>query len=190
MLVPEQVAVIGVDNDEVLCDLCDPPLTSIAPDTETIGMQAARLLDQLMGQVRVRKRVPQTSAIVVPPRGIMTRGSTDTQAINDSMIAPVVGYIRKYACDGIDVTDLLTEFPMSRRTLERRFSKALNQSPLELIRNVRINHVKTLLRETDLKLDAISGLAGFSYTAYMVGQFRQLEGMTPGQYRRLSKPSS
>ena len=120
----------------------------------------------------------------------MTRGSTDTQAINDSMIAPVVGYIRKYACDGIDVTDLLTEFPMSRRTLERRFSKALNQSPLELIRNVRINHVKTLLRETDLKLDAISGLAGFSYTAYMVGQFRQLEGMTPGQYRRLSKPSS
>jgi len=186
LLVPEQVAVIGVDNDEVLCDLCDPPLTSIAPDTETIGMEAARLLDQLMGQSRAKNIARQATAIVVPPRGIMTRGSTDTQAINDSMIAPVVGYIRKHACDGIDVTDLLTEFPMSRRTLERRFSKALNQSPLELIRHVRINHVKTLLRETDLKLDAISELAGFSYTPYMVGQFHQLEGKTPGQYRRLS----
>jgi len=187
LLVPEQVAVIGVDNDEVLCDLCDPPLTSIAPDTETIGMQAARLLDQLMGNAVVSKHAAQTSAFVVPPRGIMTRGSTDTQAINDSLIAPVVGYIRKHACDGIAVTDLLAEFPMSRRTLERRFSKALNQSPLELIRSMRLNHVKTLLRETDLKLDAISDLAGFSYTAYMVGQFHQIEGMTPGQYRKLAK---
>ena len=76
---------------------------------------------------------------------------------------------------------------MSRRTLERRFSKALNQSPLELIRSMRLNHVKALLRETDLKLDAINDLAGFSYTAYMVGQFHQIEGMTPGQYRKSAK---
>ena len=79
---------------------------------------------------------------------------------------------------------------MSRRTLERRFSRVLKQSPLELIRRVRINHVKALLRETDLKLDVISRMTGFSYTAYMVGCFKEMEGITPGQYRKSVVSSS
>ena len=208
LLVPEQVAVLGVDNDEVLCDLCDPPLTSVAPDTEAIGMRAAQLLHRLMnpddgtplqlqqdgrpgteyeiqrhnerinGQTRYEQR-----RIIVGPVGVVTRGSTGTHAIEDPLIAAVAGYIRRHASDGIDVSDLLTEFPMSRRTLERRFSKSLGQSPLELIRGVRINHVKTLLRETDLKLDSICEMTGFSYTAYMVGCFKKSVGMTPGQFR-------
>lgn len=209
LLVPEQVAVMGVDNDEVLCDLCDPPLTSVAPDTEAIGMRAAELLHRLMdpndetvaelqttrklgtGFAKfVENRIPGVEVgtvdtrVIVGPVGVVTRGSTDTHAIDDPLIAAVAGYIRRHACEGIDVSDLLTEFPMSRRTLERRFNKALGQSPLELIRLVRINHVKTLLRETDLKLDSICELAGFSYTAYMVGCFKEIEGITPGQYRK------
>ena len=121
---------------------------------------------------------------------MVTRGSTDTNAIDDPLVASVAGYIRRHASDGIDVSDLLTEFPMSRRTLERRFSRVLKQSPLELIRRVRINHVKALLRETDLKLDVISRMTGFSYTAYMVGCFKEMEGITPGQYRKSVVSSS
>lgn len=212
LLVPEQVAVIGVDNDEVLCDLCDPPLTSVAPDTEAIGMRAAELLHQLMESAdRPGRQLQQDSTadkntyetvqvenidveaghdercIIVGPAGVVTRGSTDTHAIEDPLVAAVAGFIRRHASDGIDVSDLLTEFPMSRRTLERRFNKALDQSPLELIRRVRINHVKTLLRETDLKLDSICEMTGFSYTAYMVGCFKEVEGVTPGQYRKQTR---
>ena len=75
---------------------------------------------------------------------------------------------------------------MSRRTLERRFNKVLKLSLMEMFRRVQINHVKTLLRETDLKLGAITDLAGFSCIAYMVGRFREVEGSTPGQYRKLA----
>lgn len=209
LLVPEQVAVIGVDNDEVLCDLCDPPLTSVAPDTEAIGMRAAELLHRLMepaGRTAIQFQEAEIGGkgnekkmrlaavcgengdserrVIVGPMGVVTRGSTDTQAIDDPLIAAVAGYIRRHASDGIDVSDLLTEFPMSRRTLERRFNKALDESPLELIRRVRINHVKNLLRETDLKLDTICEMTGFSYTAYMVGCFKEFVGMTPGQFRK------
>ncbi len=212
LLVPEQVAVMGVDNDEVLCDLCDPPLTSVAPDTEAIGMRAAELLHRLMDptqeavgrfqqkskagagteeprqrETNERAKMPSEHRVIVGPVGVVTRGSTDTHAIEDPLIAAVAGYIRRHASDGIDVSDLLAEFPMSRRTLERRFNKALNQSPLELIRRVRINHVKALLRETDLKLGSICEMTGFSYTAYMVGCFKEVEGMTPGQYRKQTR---
>ena len=192
LLVPEQVAVIGVDNDEILCDLCDPPLTSVAPDTVAIGMKAAELLNQHMNHQHldpgfVRSSQRQKQSLIVGPAGVVTRGSTDTNAIDDSLVAAVAGYIRRHASDGIDVSDLLSRFPMSRRTLERRFSKSLNQSPLDLIRRVRINHVKTLLQETDLKLDSISQMTGFSYTAYMVSCFKDVEGMTPGQYRKVAK---
>jgi LacI family transcriptional regulator len=189
--------VIGVDNDEILCDLCDPPLTSVAPDTIAIGMKAAERLNQLMDLQRrdhqekgdgfVRSSPRQAQCVIVGPEGVVTRGSTDTNAIDDPLIAAIAGYIRRHASDGIDVSDLLSQFPMSRRTLERRFSKALNQSPLDLIRRVRINHVKTLLQETDLKLDSISQMTGFSYTAYMVGCFKDVEGITPGQYRKAAK---
>lgn len=189
-LIPEQVAVIGVDNDEVLCDLCDPPLTSVAPDTIAIGMKAAELLNQQMEAVAAGECQPPWQKIIVGPSSVVTRGSTDTNAIDDPLVASVAGYIRRHASDGIDVSDLLTEFPMSRRTLERRFSRVLKQSPLELIRRVRINHVKALLRETDLKLDVISRMTGFSYTAYMVGCFKEMEGITPGQYRKSVVSSS
>ncbi len=179
ILVPEQVAIIGVDNDEVLCELSDPPLTSVAPNTDAIGAAAARLLDQL-----IDGQPPPHQDVVVPPKGIVTRQSTDTQAIDDPAIATALGCIRRGACDGMDVSDLLDRVPLSRRTLERRFKNLLGHSPLEEIRRVRLGRVKELLRETDLKLEAIAKLAGYSYTAYMVAQFRESEGITPGQFRR------
>ena len=184
LLVPEQVAVIGVDNDEVLCELSDPSLSSVAPDTEAIGVKAAELLDAGMRSGSFIQWSKQERQVVVPPLGVVTRGSTDTEAIDDPLVAEVVGYIRRHTRDGIDVSDLLDQFPISRRTLERRFDKTLQKSPLELIRQVRLNHVKVLLAETEMKLDAISSLAGYNYTAYMVAQFRDSEGQTPGQYRK------
>ncbi len=184
LLVPEQVAIIGVDNDEVLCDLSDPPLSSVAPDTETIGMEAARRLDAMMDDPSHSQR---GEIVIVPPCGIVTRRSTDTEAITDPLVAGVVGYIRLHACDGLDVAELLKQFPISRRTLERRFLKLLGRSPLELIRGERMKRVKALLCETDLKLDSIASMTGYGYTAYMVAQFREAEGMTPGQFRKQSR---
>lgn len=179
VMVPEQIAIIGVDNDEVLCDLCDPPLTSVAPNTEAIGETAAQLLVELMnGQPLPRDNV------VVAPRGVVTRASTDTTAIDEPAIATALGFIRRYACEGLDVADLLDRVPLSRRTLERRFRSLLGRSPLDEIRRVRLQRVKELLRQSDLKLDVIAKLAGYNYTAYMVAQFREAEGLTPGQYRR------
>ncbi len=125
---------------------------------------------------------PET--VIIPPRGVITRGSTDTEAIDDPLVAAVVGYVRQHACEGIDVADLLQRFPISRRTLERRFRRSLDCSPLDLIRQARLKRVKTLLEETEMKLDTIAALAGYSYTAYMVAQFREAVGMTPGQFRR------
>lgn len=179
VMVPEQVAILGVDNDEVLCELCDPPLTSVAPDTEAIGAEAARLLDELISQGSTA-----TQHVIVAPRNVVTRASTDTMAIDEPAVATALGIIRRNACDGLDVSDVLERVPLSRRTLERRFRTLLGHSPLSEIRQVRLRRVKELLVETDLKLDAIARMAGYSYTAYMVAQFREAEGVTPGQYRQ------
>lgn len=185
VLVPEHVAIIGVDNDEVLCDLCDPPLTSVAPNTDAIGREAARLLDQWL-----EGDPPPLGNRVVSPVGVVSRQSTDTIAIADADVAAALGCIRRNACTGLDVAELLKAVPMNRRTLERRFQTHVGRSPLEEIRRIRLERVKELLRETDLKLDAITKLAGFSYTAYMVAQFRQAFEKTPGQYRRDLKSSA
>lgn len=195
-LVPEQVAVVGVDNDQVLCELSDPPLTSVALDTETIGYEAARLLDQRM-QANSCADVKSIKSIVVPPRGVQLRQSTQTDAIDDPEIALALGFIRRHACDGIGVPDVLAHIAessnrntlpktaLSRRTLERRFHAATGHSPLDAIREVRIQRVKSLLCESTMKLEEVASSSGFQYPAYMASQFRASEGMTPGEYRKL-----
>ncbi len=110
--VAEEVAVIGVDNEELLCQMCDPPLSTVVPNAERIGYEAAELLDRLMSG----ESAPEGERLIEPV-GVITRQSTDTLAISDPEVATAVRFIRENACSGIKVTDVLLHVPLSRSLL-------------------------------------------------------------------------
>lgn len=177
--VPEEVAVIGVDNDRLLCDLADPPLSSVICNTTRTGYEAASLLNRMMSGQRVGPE-----PILVEPMGIETRQSTDILAIDDQQLAAAVRFIRKHALRGINVADVLREVPLSRRVLESRFRKLLGRTPHEEIARLRIQRVKQLLLETDLPLAAIAARAGFQHDEYLSVAFKKATGVPPREYRR------
>ena len=180
LAVPDEVAVVGVDNDAFLCDLTDPPLSSVAPDTRRTGYEAAALLDRLMsGRERQRGQ-----AIFVQPLGVVTRRSTDVLALGDPEVSAAVRFIREHACDGISVKDLLDEIPMSRRVLESRFRRLLGHTPHDEIARVRFERVRQLLRETTLPLTEIARRSGFRTAEYLATAFRREFGMSPDGYRK------
>lgn len=179
LAVPDDMAVIGVDNDEVFCDLSDMPLTSVILNAQLIGHEAASLLDRLMQGERVK-----SGEILIPPRGVATRHSTDALAIEDRKVAAALHIIRERSCEGLDVPTLAKAVSLSRRVLERRFSRTLNRSPLEEILRVRLERVRTLLAEPELSLPAVAELAGFGYAEYMSRLFRKRFGVTPGAFRK------
>ncbi len=180
--VPDEVAVIGVDNDEVLCELADPPLSSVVANTERIGYEAAALLDRMMAGSK-----PPAQPLVIGPLGIVTRRSTDVLAIEDRHIAAAVRFIRERACDGVDVSDLLKVVPLSRSTLERRFAKALNRSPKDEILRVRLNRAKELLSETDFPLSLVAEKIGLEHGEYLSVIFKKKTGLTPARFRSRSR---
>lgn len=177
--VPDEVAVLGVDNDDVLCDLSDPPLSSIVPDTRRIGFEAASLLERMM-----RGEIVPEDPIAIPPLGVLTRRSTDVLAIDDRAISSAVRFIREHACDGITVADVLAELPLSRSVFERRFVKIFGLTPKAEILRTQLDRVKRLLAETDLPLKQIASRTGFIYPEYLSAAFKERTGLTPGQYRR------
>ena len=182
LAVPEEVAVVGVDDEKVLCQLCDPPLSSVVPNPERLGYEAAEMLDQLMdGQ-----EVPVTERLIEPIE-VVVRQSTDVLGIDDPEIAAAARYIRENACNGIAVNDVVDHLSVSRSLLERRFRKYLGRSPQEEIRLVQIKRAKQLLAETDLTLDVIAKLAGYVHPEYLSVVFKRMTSQTPGEFRRHAK---
>jgi LacI family transcriptional regulator len=178
--VPDEVAVIGVDNDELLCDLADPPLSSVIPDTYRTGYEAARLLDLLLaGQTEL------PSAHLIKPLGIVTRDSTDVLATDDGDVSAAVRFIRAHATHGIKVEDVLKAVPLSRRVLESRFQKLIGRTPHQEIMRVQVERVKQLLSETDLSLSAIAHRTGYRHVEYMSVAFKRETGQPPSVYRVL-----
>ncbi|MFZ5828727.1 MAG: substrate-binding domain-containing protein [Planctomycetota bacterium] len=176
--VPEEVAVLGVDDDHLICELCMPPLSSVAPDTRRTGYIAADLLDQ-----RMRGRELSALAHLVKPLGVTTRRSTDVFAVDDPDVATALQLIREYACERIQVADIARNVSLSRRVLEVRFVKLLGRTPHEEIQRVKIDRVKRLLGESGLPLKTIARRAGFSSEEYMSVAFKRAEGVAPGAYR-------
>ena len=176
--VPEEVAVLGVDNDRLLCDLADPPLTSIACNTRRTGYEAASLLDRMMSG----EQVP-VDPILVAPLGIEARQSTDILAIDDREVAAALRYIRENAFQGINVQDVLGVVPLSRRSLESRFRKLLGRTPHQEITRLRIERVKQLLSETSLSLAEIADRAGYEHIEYLSVAFKKATGLSPGRFR-------
>jgi len=177
--VPDDLALLGVDNDELLCDLCTPPLSSVIPAAHRTGREAARLLDILMNGGTVEEL-----SLLVPPLGVATRQSTDVLAIDDPEIAEAVRYIRDHACDGIKVQDVLQHVPLSRRVLEKRFFDIVGRSPHQEITRRRVDRIRQLLAETDLTLAKIAQRTGFQNEEYMSVAFRRAMQVPPGKYRR------
>lgn len=176
--VPEEMAVVGVDNDDVLCDLCDPPLSSVVPNTAKIGYEAAALLDRMMrGEAAPRR------PIYVEPVGIVTRRSTDVLAVESADLSAALLFIREHACDGISVEDVTTHVSLSCSALERQFGKVLGRTPKAEIVRVQLDRVKQLLAGTTWPLKEIALKAGFRHTEYLCAVFKSKFGQTPGQYR-------
>ena len=138
--VPEEIAVIGVDDDHPLCDLRDPPLSSVVPNAQRIGYEAATLLERLMAG-----DTPVAREVLIEPLGVTTRQSTDILAIDDPQIAAAVRFIREHACEGLKIAQLLAHSTISRPVLERRFRKFLNRSPQAEIRRVQLARARQLL---------------------------------------------
>ena len=180
--VPEEVAVVGVENDEALCAMSRPPLSSVALPTERIGYEAARMLDRLM-----RGRAVPRTRIAIEPLGVVARQSSDVVAIDDPRLAAALRHIREQACAGIGVEDVLRAAPMSRSSLERGFRKVLGRSPHDELLRVRLEGARRLLSETDLKLSAVAQRSGFRHVQRLCEQFRAVFGETAGRYRARMK---
>lgn len=181
--VPEEVAVLGADNDDLLCDLADPPLSSIIPNTRRTGYEAAALLDEMMAGKRRRADVH-----LIPPIGIATRQSTEVLAVADRHVAHAVRHIRERSSKGLRVEELARAAGISRRLLEGRFKKLLGRSPHAEIVRAQLDRVKELLASTDLTLREIADRTGFQHVEYLSVVFKKKIGIPPGRYRAEQQP--
>lgn len=179
LAVPEEVAVLGVDNDELLCELAFPPLSSVIPNARQTGYEAAAILDALM-----RGRPAPRFETHVPPLGIHARQSTDALAVEDPHVVQALRFIREHACEPINVADVLRVVPVSRRVLEKRFLELLNHTPHAEIVAVRIQRVKQLLADTTLSQEEIALRSGFEHPEYLSVLFKRETGLSPREFRR------
>jgi len=182
IVVPDELGVVGVDNDEPLCEVSDPPLSSVWPNHRQVGYEAARLLDALM-----RDGATPEAPTLLPPKGVHARVSTDSLAVDDRNVAQSLRFIREHACEPIDVDDVVRAVPISRSVLQRLFRDLLGRSMHDEIIRVRLSRARELLQETDLPLIEIAERAGFRHQEYMGAVFRQRLGITPGTLRRRRK---
>ena len=174
---------MGVGNDEVICRLCNPSLTSVELNTEKIGYRAAALLERMM-----RGRRPPRRPVVVEPREIVTRKSTGVLAISDADVAATMQFIREHVADGLTTQEAADHVALSRSTLQRRFAETLGRSPREEIIHAQLDRVKQLLVDTDLPLSRIASLSGFRYAESLCRLFKRKVGLTPGEFRKRVSP--
>jgi LacI family transcriptional regulator len=175
--VPEEIAVLGADNDEAWCLLAHPPLSSVAIAAEQIGyMAGAKLARRLAGR-RVRRLT------AVPPLRIVSRRSSDTLAIGDPTVVEAVRFIREHTDRPIGIGNVVEAVAVSRRALERAFRKALGRSPATEIRQAHLRRAKDLLASTELNIEEVARLSGFSGSKHLATIFRQDTGMTATRYR-------
>lgn len=177
---PEEIAIVGVDDDDLLCELARPSLSSVALPGVRIGVEAAALLDRLIVRPRFK---PPNNPLLLPPIEVVTRRSSDVLAIADADVAAAVRYIRNHARDPIQVEDVLRSVPVSRRLLERKFRAILGVGPGEEIRRARIALAKRHLSRTEAPMTEVARLSGFADQRRLAAVFRQETGFTPTSYR-------
>jgi LacI family transcriptional regulator len=177
--VPDEVAVIGQHDDQFLCDLCDPPLSSVIPNPRQAGYEAAVLLDQLL-----RGHRPRKLRIDIPPLGVTTRQSTDLVAVGDPRLAKAMRFIQTHACEVLRVDDIASAAGMSRSLFERKFRDAFGVTPWNHVLALRIRQAKYLLTQSQLSIAEIAEKTGFTTSEYFSASYRKLTGTPPGKERR------
>lgn len=180
---PEELAILGMGNDSVLCDTVRPTLSSLDVDAQRVGYEAARLLDRMMAGK------PAKDVVYVPPSHVVVRQSTDLVAIEDADVAQAVRIIRESACTGIDVAQVAQNVGLSRRSLERRFRQFLGRTPKDEIMRVRIEQAKLLMVQTDQTTAGIARKCGFSSLGHFTKAFRRVVGIKSQAYRKMRRSS-
>lgn len=182
--VPGDIAILGVDNEDILCELSVPPLSSIMLDCEGIGFQAAALLAARLDGRQKHADQDRPGPILVAPRELVERASTRRIDCGDPLVEQAVTMIRARPSRHIVVADLLRAIPASRRSLELRFRRALGRSIHQEILRARVDRARELLRETTRTVAVVATESGFSNTQRFHEAFRRLVGRTPAAYRR------
>jgi LacI family transcriptional regulator len=177
--VPDQIGVLGMDNDEVLTSACVPPLSSIDPGGDLVGYRAAAML---MGLIRGEPE--PTEPVLIKPRKLVLRASTQPVFTDDEMLAMAIAYIRQHATEPITIDDVLDVVPLSRRSLERRFRERLGRTPGSEIRRVQIDKARQLLADSDQTLNTIARACGYSSFRNFATAFRRETSFGPSAYRK------
>ncbi len=179
LYVPEEVAVVGVDNDDLVCELCDPPISSVDLNTERAGYEAAELLDKWMAGEKMAKE-----QILIQPTQIVVRRSTTVLAIDDQVVSMALRFIRQHSKELIQVGDVVAEVGLSRRPLQKRFRRILGRSIHEEIRRTHVKEFVRMLLETNMSVSQIAFALGYPSDKHIARIFRREKGMTPLAYRR------
>ena len=183
--VPTQVAILGVDNDELVCSLSYPQLSSVALGTETAGYEAARILYKLMNG---QEATAAEQEVLISPLQVVTRQSTDITAVEDPQVAEAIHFIRRHSKEMILVGEVAVAAHLSRRALEQRFRKLLQHSVHEEVVRTRVNQMAGMLTDTNLSISQIARLLGYSYINNISRYFRQQKGISPSGYRKKLGP--
>jgi LacI family transcriptional regulator len=181
--VPDRVAIVGVNNDDLLCESAWPPLSSVEADYSRMGYVAAGILDRLMSGETLSGN---ERLVLLPPLGVVRRQSTTTLAIKDPHLADALRFIREHACDPCTVTDVLRHVPVGRRWLERQFVAQLGRTPHDEISRVRMEAAQRLLQRPELNMLEIASRCGFAELKSFYLAFRKASDTTPAAYRRTS----
>lgn len=180
--IPEEVAILGVDNDEFICTLTHPPLSSISLNTEIAGYEAALVLDQMMQGKKFSKKI-----IPVNVRNINTRQSTDILAIKDPIVSQAVKFIREHSREPIQIEDVLNHVAISRRSLYEKFKQNMNCGVHQYIKKVRVDHIEHLLLDSEMTISQIAHFMGFQKDDHIASYFRSVKGINPHKFRSLRK---
>jgi LacI family transcriptional regulator len=178
--VPYEVAIIGVDNDDQICDMVYPSLSSVALDVEKAGFEASEMLDKMMSG---KKMPPQT--VIVQPNRVVMRQSTNVVAVQDKLVSQALNFIHQNAKRLIQVDDVVKDLSISKSNLQDKFMKTLGRTVYDEIKRVRIDLISQMLIETDLSISDIALSLGYDNTNHIARYFRQKMGMSPVDYRKL-----
>jgi LacI family transcriptional regulator len=178
--VPDEVAVVGVDNDQELCRLSRVPLSSVASNPRRIGYMAAQLISKM---IKGETSLLPASRIVIAPLYVVTRFSSDVTAVADVYVARALSYIQRHASDDIGISDVARAVELPRRSLYRRFAAALQRTPHEELQRARFERVRRLLTETELTIDEVAELSGFQSGSYLCNCFKREYGVTISDFR-------
>ncbi len=182
--VPEQVALLGVDNDQLQCEISTPMLSSIDVPYEELGFRAAERLNAIL----LHDAVPLTPRLIAPD-GVVERQSTDVVAVSDPILSKAARFIREHACDPCTVADVMRSVGVSRRWLETQFVGRFKRTPHEELTRIRMERATYLLRTSSLSIQIVAAHCGYSLVQNFGRVFRKFVGQTPAAYRSAHAPT-